>query len=48
MREPGKRHFEATLDFDTGNIRGVAEFASHKTNRPVTRTLSVPAKGVRN
>lgn len=44
----GNGTFEATLDFDTGNIRGVAEFTSHKTYRPVTRTLSVPAKAARD
>ena len=44
----GSGTFEATLDFDTGNIRGVAEFTSHKINRPVTRTLSVPAKAAKD
>jgi nitrous oxidase accessory protein NosD len=44
----GSGTFEASLDFDTGNIRGVAEFLSHKTNRPITRTLGVPAKGATN
>jgi hypothetical protein len=37
----GSGTFEATLDFDTGNIRGVAELKSHKKTRPaVGRTLA--------